>query len=91
MTELQSFYRSAILHDGPVPYHVMQKSESSFNSTGSSHFMLYTMNRLLTPELFNLEYDDRLSALNLPSLSYRRHRADVDGVQYFTWQCQLTV
>ena len=27
------------------------------------------------PELF--EYDDRLSALNLPSLSYRRHRADM--------------
>ena len=29
------------------------------------------------PELFNLEYDDRLSALNLPSLSYRRHHADM--------------
>ena len=50
MTELQSFYPSAILRDDPVPYHVMQKSESSFNSTGSSPFMLYTMNRLLTPQ-----------------------------------------
>ena len=50
MTELQSFYPSAILGDGLVPYHVMQKSESSFNSTGSSHFMFYTMNRLLTPQ-----------------------------------------
>ena len=29
------------------------------------------------PELFNLEYDDRPSTLNLPSLSYRRHRADM--------------
>ena len=29
------------------------------------------------PELFNLEYDDCLSALNLPSLSYQRHRADM--------------
>ena len=29
------------------------------------------------PELFNLEYDDCLSALNLPSLSYGRHCADM--------------
>ena len=27
------------------------------------------------PELFNLEYEDRQAAFNLPSLSYRRHRA----------------
>ena len=26
---------------------------------------------------FNLEYEDRTSAINLPSLSYRRHRADM--------------
>jgi len=28
-------------------------------------------------ELFNLDYEDRQAALNLPSLSYRRHRADM--------------
>ena len=29
------------------------------------------------PQLCNLEYEDRQAALNLPSLSYRRHRADM--------------
>ena len=28
-------------------------------------------------QLFNLDYEDRRAALNLPSLSYRRHRADM--------------
>ena len=29
------------------------------------------------PECFDLEYGDRVSTLNLPSLSYQRHRADM--------------
>ena len=29
------------------------------------------------PELLNLEYEDCRAALNLPSLSYRRHHADM--------------
>ena len=31
----------------------------------------------LVPELQHLSYDDRLSALNLPSLLYRRRRIDM--------------
>jgi ribosomal protein L29 len=31
----------------------------------------------LVPELKNMEYEDRLKAMNLPSLTYRRHRGDM--------------
>ena len=40
-------------------------------------------------ELVDLEYDDRQMALNLPSLSYLRHCADmlVVALQYLTQKC----
>jgi len=31
------------------------------------------------PELFNLEYDDRRAALNLPTLSYQQARLEDSG------------
>jgi len=49
------------------------------NYIGDSHIVERVQRRATkcVPELSNLEYEDRRAALNLPSLSYRRHRADM--------------